>query len=86
MDIKELGERIRAAREAANERRKDAGLPTLTQTDIAKALNTSKKTVGEWERGESQPKSLYLIDYCTFLGISLDDMVGVKKNAFCSTL
>lgn len=84
MTTKQLGILIRYARENFNEKRKAEGHSAYTQADIAEALGVSKKAVGDWERGTAQPKSLHLIRLCSFLGLTVDEFLGVKKNAFCS--
>lgn len=43
----ELGDKIRSAREAAG----------MSQEALAKAVDVSPRTIGNWERGESSPRS-----------------------------
>lgn len=46
----------------------------LTQTDVANALNVTKKTVGAWESGKSMPKADKIDQLCKLLGRSYDDI------------
>lgn len=46
----------------------------LTQSDVGRELNVTKKTVGSWEKGKTMPK-LELIDpLCNLLGVKYDDI------------
>jgi transcriptional regulator with XRE-family HTH domain len=46
-----IGQRIRARRKAAG----------LTQGDVARKLGVPLNTLARWERGEMEPKGLYLV-------------------------
>ncbi len=46
------------------------------QTDIAKALHISDRTVGLWERGETMPRLDLALKLSAFLGVSLNDLVN----------
>ncbi len=70
MELKELGNMMQTARKAKKR----------TQEEIAKIIGVSKNTVSEWERGEMHPGFLNVKKYCEILEISIDDMLGVKKN------
>ncbi len=48
----------------------------LLQTDIAKALKISDRTVGLWEREETMPRLDLAIKLAAYLGISLNDLVN----------
>ena len=48
----------------------------LLQTDVAKALKISDRTVGLWERGETMPRLDLALKLAAFLGISLNDLVN----------
>ena len=52
--------------------RKSAG---LTQAGLAEKLNYSDKAVSKWERGESVPDVLTLMQLSTLFGVSLDRLV-----------
>ena len=69
-NLSELGRRIKAARKAKKK----------TQDDVAQAIGVSKNIVSEWERGLRQPGILNVLNYCNFLGMSFDELVGVKKT------
>lgn len=65
MDGRELGWRIRRARERAR----------LTQRELAEAVGVDRKTVGNWEAGASSPRSSLgrLETVLKEHGFSLDD-------------
>ena len=44
----------------------------MSQQEIADAIGVSGKTVGRWERGESEPKGTELSQWCAALGLVLD--------------
>lgn len=46
----------------------------LTQEDVAKAVNVTKKTVGSWEKGKTMPKSDKIELLCSLFGCSYDDI------------
>ena len=46
----------------------------LTQGDVAKELNVTKKTVGAWEKGKSMPNVDKIDQLCTLLGCKYDDI------------
>jgi DNA-binding XRE family transcriptional regulator len=72
MGLKELGNLMQVARK--NKKR--------TQEELAKIIGVSKNTVSEWERGEMHPGFLNVKKYCDILEMSIDDLLGVKKNGF----
>jgi DNA-binding XRE family transcriptional regulator len=47
----------------------------LTQEDVAKALNVTKKTVGSWEMGKTMPKIDKIENLCSLLGCRYDDII-----------
>ena len=47
----------------------------LTQEDVAKALNVTKKTVGSWEMGKTMPKIDKIERLCSLFGCSYDDIM-----------
>ena len=53
--------------------RKSAG---LTQAGLAEKLNYSDKAVSKWERGESVPDVLTLMQLSQLFGVSVDRLVG----------
>lgn len=52
--------------------RKKAG---LTQAELAQQLNYSDKAVSKWERGESVPDIITLMNLAKVLGVSIDSLV-----------
>jgi len=56
----------------------------LTQEDVAKALNLTKQTVSNWEKGNTKPalNPYQTQKLCLVLGVSFDDLVkGFKEEA-----
>lgn len=70
--MNELGKRIKAARKAKKK----------TQDDVAQAIGVSKNIVSEWERGAKQPGIMNVLNYCNFLGITLDELLQFKKQRY----
>ena len=58
--------------------RKSAG---LTQAGLAEKLNYSDKAVSKWERGESVPDVLTLMQLSQLFGVSVDQLVGEPSLA-----
>ena len=71
-NLRELGKRIKAARKAKKK----------TQDDVAHAIGVSKNIVSEWERGTKQPGIMNVLNYCNFLGISLDELLEFKQQHY----
>ena len=46
----------------------------LTQEEVAKELNVTKKTVGSWEMGKTMPKIDKIERLCSLLGCRYDDI------------
>jgi len=53
----------------------------IKQDQIADKIGVSSKTISIWETGKKQPGVINLCKYCAALDITLDDLLGVKKNA-----
>ncbi len=53
--------------------RKRAG---MTQAGLAEKLNYSDKAVSKWERGESIPDVLTMMQLASLFGVSVDDLLG----------
>ncbi len=70
--LRDLGKRIKAARKAKKK----------TQDDVAYAIGVSKNIVSEWERGTKQPGIMNVLNYCNFLGISLDGLLEFKQQHY----
>ena len=58
--------------------RKEAG---LTQAELAEKLNYSDKAISKWERGESMPDVLTLMQLAQTLGTDMNAMVGFDAPA-----
>ena len=84
MELRQLGKLMQEARRRANQHRKEKGLKVLGQQEIADKLQVNKQTVSKWERGEIEPGARKLYEYCKELDVTLDELFGVKKNAFCN--
>lgn len=48
----------------------------LTQAELAQKLNYSDKAVSKWERGESVPDVVTLVELARLFGISVDSLTG----------
>lgn len=53
--------------------RKQAG---MTQAGLAEKLNYSDKAISKWERGESIPDVLTMMQLASLFGVSVDDLLG----------
>lgn len=53
--------------------RKNSG---MTQAELAERIGYSDKAVSKWERGESVPDVLTLVELSRFFGVTMDDLVG----------
>jgi transcriptional regulator with XRE-family HTH domain len=69
-NLKALGTRIKAVRKAKKK----------TQDEIAQAVGIGKTTISEWERGLKQPGLLNMLNYCEYLGITLDELLEIKAS------
>ena len=54
----------------------------LTQAGLADRLNYSDKAVSKWERGESMPDVLTLVQVAELFGVSVDDLVAKLNKHF----
>ena len=52
----------------------------LTQAGLAERLNYSDKAISKWERGESIPDVLTLVQLSELFGISVNDLVADPKS------
>jgi len=55
------------------ERRKSVN---LTQMQLTEKLNITDRAVSKWETGKSLPDSSIMLDLCTLLGISVNDLLS----------
>lgn len=65
----EIGERIKAARRAAN----------LSQNELAKRLDKTMRTVQKYESGEIEPSIAMINAIAKVLDVSPADLIGYKK-------
>lgn len=63
-----IGDNITKYRKMAN----------LTQSDLAKKLNYSDKSISKWERGDSLPDVIVLKQMAGIFGVSLDTLTSDK--------
>ncbi len=52
----------------------------LSQEELADQLGVSRQAVSKWERGEASPDTDNLIELSRIYGISLDELLGLKKE------
>ena len=60
-----MGEKLRAAREAAG----------LTQTQLADKVGVQQRDISRWENGRREPGVLIVKKMAQALGCSMDDLV-----------
>lgn len=51
----------------------------LTQTELAKLLNTTQDTISLWELGKSYPDILSIIALAKLFNVSSDYLLGLEK-------
>lgn len=79
LDAIELGKLMREARE----NKRDENGRKISRDVLAKSIGVAGQTIYEWENGNRQPSFLNVVKFCEYLGLTIDDLLGVKKNA-CS--
>ena len=52
----------------------------LTQAEIAEKLGVSRSTVIDWEKGNREIRTAYLIAFCQITGFSIDDILLPEKS------
>ena len=67
-----------------SERRRAVG---LTQMQLAERLNITDRAVSKWERGRAMPDSSIMLDLCSILGITVNDLlsgeaISMDKNNY----
>jgi DNA-binding XRE family transcriptional regulator len=72
----ELGKLMREARE----NKRDENGRKISRDVIAKEIGVAGQTIYEWENGNRQPNFINVLKFCKYLGLTLDDLLGVKKN------
>ncbi|BCR36495.1 helix-turn-helix domain-containing protein [Mariniplasma anaerobium] len=53
---------------------------SLSQEDVANELGVSRQSVSLWETNQASPSMENLIGFAKLFNISLDELVGLKKN------
>ena len=48
---------------------------SLTQTEVAKRLGITDRAVSKWERGLALPDASIMLNLCSFLGISITELL-----------
>ena len=76
LTLEELAKRLKAARSA---KEKKSG-QKITHKMIAEGIRVDRVTVAMWEQGKKHPGFLNIVNYCNFIGITLDELLGVKKT------
>ena len=66
----QIGSNIAAFRKQCN----------MTQADLADKLNYSDKAVSKWERGESVPDVMTLVQVAELFGVSMDALMGTEET------
>ncbi len=51
----------------------------MTQAELAERINYSDKAVSKWERGESSPDVLTLMQIAKLFGVTVDEVVGSQE-------
>ena len=69
MDFNKIGLFIAQERKAKN----------LTQVELAQKLCVSAKTVSKWENGRGLPDTSLLINLCTILDISINELLSGER-------
>ncbi len=62
--------------EALKEQREKLG---LSQSMVAKKINTSHQNISRWESGKILPSIDFCVKLADLYGVSLDDLVGREK-------
>lgn len=77
LTLQELGALMEQARKKARERMGKV----VSREQVGEVIGVNQHTVYEWEKGKQHPGFLNVVKFCDFLGITLDDLLGVKKKA-----
>lgn len=80
LTLKDLGRLMEKARKEAT---KTKG-KTVSREMIGEFMGVNPQSIYEWEKGRQHPGFLNVLKFCEFIGITLDELLGVKKNGFCA--
>ena len=53
----------------------------VTQKEAAEQSKVGQGTFSQWENGSLNPSLLNVVQFCEAFDLSLDDLVGLKKNS-----
>lgn len=53
----------------------------LTQEEVASAINVSRQTISNWEKGTGKPNLEKAVDLANIYGVSLDALVGQAPSS-----
>ena len=68
---KEFGEKLKAIRKKNLK---------LTQKELAKKIQVVNTTISKWEDDAPNPSLFAVAKFCEAFGLSLDDLLGLKKT------
>ena len=54
--------------------------PKVTQTDVAKILNTTQRKISRIETGEAEPNIADIKMLCEYYNVSADYLLGLPRN------
>lgn len=74
----ELGRLMQEAREQKH----DQSGKRISREMVGKAIGVDKQTIYEWERGNKHPSFLNVCKFCDYLGMTLDELLGVKSSRY----
>lgn len=77
MTLEKLGNLMEEAR---TQKRKDVEGKKISRKAIGRHIGVSGHTVYKWEKGRQHPGFLNVVKFCEFLGMTLDELLGVKKT------
>ncbi len=66
-------------KQARKNKEKELG-EKITHLMVADAIGVGRATVTLWEQGKRSPSFLHILNYCRFLGITLDELVGLQQQ------
>ena len=52
---------------------------SLTQAQLAEKLHITDKAISKWERGIAMPDSSIMLELCSILGISVNEMLSGER-------
>lgn len=76
MSLEELAELLKKAKNIKEEKTGKK----ITHQMIADAIGVDRVSVTLWEQGKRHPGFLNILNYCQFLGITVNELMGLKTN------